>query len=213
MALLGRNKHAGAADPLAIDLDRPRITALEATEQPQQRGLAAAGRAKNRHQAAGRHRQIDTTQYRGVAKRLAQAANFYISHVDPYDWKLPSTADLPNSDISSQVENSEIPTSMAAYGAAAAKAIAEVSTQTCVASVWVPMGDSNKVAVSSVTMVITPSRPRPRYPVRPAAGSPSMPFATNAGPTSGPCLQDGVRSAPAWRAHRPGPVAGTGSTT
>src|SRR5450830_58309 len=154
MALLGRNKHAGAADPLAIDLDRPRITALEATEQPQQRGLAAAGRAKNRHQAAGRHRQIDATQYRGVAKRFTQAANFYISHVDPYDWKLPSTADLPNSDISSQVENSEIPTSMAAYGAAAAKAIAEVSTQTCVASVWVPMGDSNKVAVSSVTIVI-----------------------------------------------------------
>src|SRR5471032_2241826 len=154
MTLLGRHKYARTADPLAIDLNRPRITALETTEQTQQRGLAAAGGAENGHQATGGHRQVDAAQYRAVTKRFTQAANLYISHVDPYDWKLPSTADLPNSDISSQVENSEIPTSMAAYGAAAAKAIAEVSTQTCVASVWVPMGDSNKVAVSSVTIVI-----------------------------------------------------------
>src|ERR1700731_1019692 len=63
----------------------------------------------------------------------------------------PSTADCPSNVNSPMDAASEMPTSNAAYGAAAANASVDVSIQTWVASVRVPLGESSSVELSSVT--------------------------------------------------------------
>jgi len=58
----------------------PVSRALEPGQQPQQRRLAAAGRAEDGRQGPGRDLQVQASQNRLRTEGLAQAANRYIAH-------------------------------------------------------------------------------------------------------------------------------------
>ena len=63
--------HVAAGGVLAVELDAPGVGLFEAGDDAQQRGLAAAGRAQQRHQLAGGDVQADVVERLEGAKALA----------------------------------------------------------------------------------------------------------------------------------------------
>src|SRR6185312_15912046 len=140
-AVLRRPRPAGAGDGLAAERDRAGVRVVEAGHQPQQRGLAAAGRPEHRGERPRRHVQVHPAQHLGGAERLGDAGEGECRHAVP----------LLACRVSRYVAGADSATSSAAYGAAAPYARLLLWFQNSVASVRVPSGDSSRVAVSSVT--------------------------------------------------------------
>ena len=61
------------ADLLAVDLDAAGIVGLQQVDATQQRGLAAAGRADDRHHLAGAHVEIDVLQHAHLSEGFSDA--------------------------------------------------------------------------------------------------------------------------------------------
>ncbi len=108
-AVLRRPRPAGAGDGRAAERDRAGVRVVEAGDQPQQRGLAAAGRAEHGGQRARRHVQVDPTQHLGGAERLGDAGEGECRHA----------VALLACRVSRYVAGADSATISAAYGAAA----------------------------------------------------------------------------------------------
>jgi len=74
-APFGRQVDAGAVDQHTADADRARVRALESGQQPQQGRLAAARRAEDGRQGAGRLLQVQARQDRVDAEGLVQSTH------------------------------------------------------------------------------------------------------------------------------------------
>ena len=69
---LGRREFPIPREQRALQPDLTAIRPLKPSDQPQQRGLAAAGRAQDRHQAAGLHNKTHITQHPAPPKDFAR---------------------------------------------------------------------------------------------------------------------------------------------
>src|SRR5262249_10772072 len=140
-------------DGLVAERDRAGVGVVEAGHQPEQRRLAAAGRAEHGGQRAGRHVQVHPAQHLGGAERLGDAGAGQCRHA----------VALLACRVRRYVAGADSATSSAAYGAAAPYARLLLWFQNSVASVLVPSGASSRVAVSSVTTARkTSAAPAPR---------------------------------------------------
>src|SRR5690242_3191750 len=85
-------------DPIA-DANRAAVGALEAADQPQQRGLAAARGAEDRNEAAGDDVEVDAAQHDVRPEAFAQPGDDEFSHATQARWsdrtKKPRAMTMP----------------------------------------------------------------------------------------------------------------------
>src|SRR5262249_26227135 len=75
MAMLRGNMGVAAGNHLIADADGAAVGTLEAADQPEQRGLAAARGPENGNEAAGSDVEIDAAQHDVGAEAFAQPAD------------------------------------------------------------------------------------------------------------------------------------------
>ena len=68
-----RAARRAAGDGFSGEFHRPRVGAVESGDEAQQRGLAAARRAEQRHDVAGCHREVDVPQHARLAVGFGEA--------------------------------------------------------------------------------------------------------------------------------------------